>query len=334
VSVQDNHAKNPHDPTAENAAAPRAYDISLIICTRNRAASLAETLHSVADAVAAAPSLHIELIAVDNGSSDDTFDRLEAFAREAAFAVHVVQEHKPGLSNARNAGIARARAPLLAFTDDDCRLTPSYFEDVTREFATSPDLALLGGRVLLGDPSDIEFTIKPNMAPQKMTAATHPGVIVLGCNMIVRRPLLDQVGVFDPLFGAGAPFIASEETDLIYRAHRAGFGVEYRPAPTVLHYHGRKSQEDVKKLAFGYFVGNGALYAKHWYGGHWMARSFFLAAKDVVKKLVRWPTRSQSPFAPATEVAGTFKGIELYWRYKMRASARGSDEQPHDQARK
>ena len=93
--------------------------ITLLICTRNRAESLRQTLASIArcDVPADAP---VELLVVDNGSSDET-RRVVETAELPRMEVRYVFESKPGLSNSRNAGLAAARGEILLCTDDDVR---------------------------------------------------------------------------------------------------------------------------------------------------------------------------------------------------------------------
>jgi glycosyltransferase involved in cell wall biosynthesis len=92
--------------------------VSLIVCTRNRAARLADFVACVASLDA--PPGGWELVLVDNASTDSTPLLLEQFAKSAPFSVQCVHAPLPGLSSARNAGLARARGDILAFTDDDC----------------------------------------------------------------------------------------------------------------------------------------------------------------------------------------------------------------------
>ena len=92
-------------------------DISLILCTRDRAGALKGAL----DAVAALDFAGTwEVVLVDNGSSDTTKAVIEDFAKKVAFPVRYVHQPIKGLSNARNAGLAAARGAIIAFTDDDC----------------------------------------------------------------------------------------------------------------------------------------------------------------------------------------------------------------------
>uniref|UniRef100_UPI00286E8B15 glycosyltransferase family 2 protein n=1 Tax=Sandarakinorhabdus sp. TaxID=1916663 RepID=UPI00286E8B15 len=91
--------------------------ISLIICTRNRAGPLGRCLAAVAGIV---HDGDWELVIVDNGSTDATAAVVADFAAQAGFRVVQVHQPVPGLSNARNAGVAAATGELILFTDDDC----------------------------------------------------------------------------------------------------------------------------------------------------------------------------------------------------------------------
>lgn len=120
---------------------------TVIICTRNRARSLARTLESL---IVAAVRLEAqggepwELIVVDNGSSDDTVATIAAFA--GRLSVRAVSQPVPGLSNARNAGVAAARGDFILWTDDDVILDPQWLNAWFRAFRARPNGAVFGGR--------------------------------------------------------------------------------------------------------------------------------------------------------------------------------------------
>src|SRR5689334_18992740 len=105
-------------------SATHQCEISLILCTRNRASSLRPCL----DALAALDfdPRSWEMIFVNDASTDHTDEMLRAFADEVPFRTVVVRNQQPGLSRARNTGVEAARAPLIAFTDDDCYVAPDY----------------------------------------------------------------------------------------------------------------------------------------------------------------------------------------------------------------
>ncbi|MDG2133825.1 MAG: glycosyltransferase, partial [Phycisphaerales bacterium] len=96
--------------------------VSIIICSRNRAAQLEKCLDSIHEDEMLATAA--ELVLIDNGSTDDTHQIMEAHADRARYPVLVRQEPDAGLSRARNAGLDAATGDLLLFTDDDCYLDP------------------------------------------------------------------------------------------------------------------------------------------------------------------------------------------------------------------
>ena len=102
-----------------------AMRVTLVICTRNRAARLRETLDILAKGDLAAEGA--DLVLVDSASSDETPDVIANFAKRAPFSVTPCRADRPGLSRARNEGIRHVQGDLVAFSDDDCLVDPDYF---------------------------------------------------------------------------------------------------------------------------------------------------------------------------------------------------------------
>ncbi len=237
--------------------------ISVIVCTRNRAAALTSCLNAIAGSIAFARA-DAEVVIIDNGSTDHTFQVVREWAQRQAFPVRSIFERRQGLANARNRAIRSSTGGLLIFTDDDCQMDREYLGNALAHYAGDREPVMRGGRVELGDPGDYPLTIKTDEAACVMTDVHFPGGFLLGCNMLIPRAVIDRVGLFDPRFGAGAPFRSAEDTDYIYRVYKARIRVEYVPDVVVRHYHGRRGKGAVTQLLRGYYVGNGALYAKHW----------------------------------------------------------------------
>lgn len=236
--------------------------VSLLICTRDRGASLDRTLASVTLAAQAFQS--IEVVVVDNGSSDDTPERLAAWRVEQPFPVIVVDEPIGGLARARNAGLARVSGAIIAMTDDDCVLDPGFFAMLIERFAEVPAPIVIGGRILLGDSDDLPVTIKLEDHVMEADADAFPGGFVMGANLAFTRGVVARIGLFDERFGAGARFLAAEDTEFLFRALGAGIPVRYDPYFVVRHHHGRRTSSQLRRLMAGYAFGDGALYAKHW----------------------------------------------------------------------
>ena len=236
--------------------------IWLIVCTRNRAESLPVCLNSIEQAAVANRAVEVELLIVDNGSTDATAAVLLAWQKSTSVRCRVLPAEQRGLSHARNHGLEHATGKIIAFTDDDCTVAPDYLTQVERAYAADAGPTLRGGRVELGDPRDLPFTIKTDLAPQRFTGG-HPGGFIHGCNLTMSRSALELVGRFDTRLGAGQPIGAAEDSDFVYRAHRSGVMVLYDPLIVVFHHHGRRDFAEVKLLQDVYNLGNGALYAKH-----------------------------------------------------------------------
>jgi GT2 family glycosyltransferase len=124
----------------------------------------------------------------------------------------------------RNAALGEARAPVVAFTDDDCRPPADWLERALAAARRHPD-AIVQGRTE-PDPDEVHLL----HAPHARTQIIHPpGPYAQACNIVYPRGLLEDLGGFDERFEAG------EDADLALRAMEAG--VEYVGAPEVLNYH-------------------------------------------------------------------------------------------------
>jgi glycosyltransferase involved in cell wall biosynthesis len=235
------------------------FDLSLIICTRNRAARLAETLKRVS---AIRSRLKWELIVVDNGSTDTTIAGVAEYAATCHQPVQMLIERGRGVSCAKNAGWRAARSDIIVCIDDDCYPEENYLDAIFERFSNDPKLGFVGGRILLYDPTDRRVTLQESLNPQWFPPRSfiQPGVIQ-GANVAYRRAALAGVGGFDPWFGAGARYSA-EEMELMARISAAGWNGAYDPRPVVYHHHGRKTASDEWRLRRWYDWGRGAYYGK------------------------------------------------------------------------
>lgn len=283
-------------------------DISLIICTRNRVASLAASLGSI---VAAEPIAGVEVIVVDDGSTDGTSAMVADFVVRAPAPVRLLQDGG-GLSSARNRGILAAQGRIIAFIDDDCRIAPNFFGILRGHFNADTEPVLRGGRVELGDPTDLPFTIRTEKQPETYRGDRHPGGFVPGCNMSMHRDVPARIGLFDVNFGAGGPCRSAEDTEFAYRAFLHGIPVLYTPDLAVFHYHGRKKVEDIRQLNRGYAEGNGAMYLK--YVLDWnLLRHFTYDVRAAVREVRGGPPMvPEYGFTWRDNVLGSMRGMARY----------------------
>ena len=258
-----------------------------------------DCLESISTAILNAEGVQAEIVVVDNASQDDTFAVVSEWAKTSRVAVKLLREPCPGLANARNCGVSGSCGTLLAFTDDDCRMDASYVLDALRHDAGDTEPTLRGGRVELGDATDLPITIKTSpvaMQWQKRFKSARLGNVadsIAGANMVMRRSLVERLGPFDWRFSTDE-VPAGEDVDYIFRAYIQNILIEYVPNMTVVHFHGRKIAEQASRLLRSYMIGSGALYMKHGLRDYNLCRQVYWDVKGSVKELTSgsnlfWP---------------------------------------------
>ncbi len=198
--------------------------VSVIICTRNRAASLRLTLKSIAGAVVP-HHWNVELLVVDNASTDDTTSVIDA-STSGNVQLRYILEPRIGQSRARNRGLAEARGQAILFTDDDVRVPMGWMEAMCKPILSRQADAVAGGVIL---PADIERMLlaTPLSRRRGWFASTegldsrNPGRMI-GANMAFGRHVLDTVPEFDTNLGPGALGF-SDETLFSLRLREAGY---------------------------------------------------------------------------------------------------------------
>jgi glycosyltransferase involved in cell wall biosynthesis len=294
--------------------------LAIIVCTRNRAYAILECLQSILDAIAHAAPIEAELVVVDNGSTDGTATVLEEWASTCRYPVRLLTEPRIGLSRARNCALRATTADLLVFTDDDCRLSRNYVRELLRHDERDMELVLRGGRVELGEAADLPITINQTNSLTrwclKENSARHDRLSgpISGCNMAMRRTLVERLGLFDERLGAGASIPSAEDADYIFRAYLAGATLEYVPDMTVFHHHGRKTIAAARRLLIDYEIGNGALYARYFFQHPNLCRPFYWNCRNALLEIIT----GRNTFLPDIGVSETdraranFRGAMRY----------------------
>lgn len=236
--------------------------VSAIVCTCNRAESLAFTLSRISEC-AVPDDTALEVIAVDNNSSDGTAEIIRRFAASSSMRVKPVFERRQGAGHARNAGLAVANGEIICMLDDDVIPARDFFVAVAREFARRDFRGVIGGRVELWDKTDLPLTIKLDREERRLALGQQPSGFIHGCNMSFHRSVIERIGGYDRRFGPGTPTASGDDTDFYYRALRAGIEVVYCPDIVVHHNHGRKTSDQAARLVAVYQIARGAFYAKH-----------------------------------------------------------------------
>lgn len=267
-------------------------DLSFIVATRNRAHSIAECLESIAAALSKASPIAAEIVVVDNGSDDDTPAVLKKWADGCAFPARLLFEPRRGKSAALNCALRAAQGRLLAFTDDDCRLSGNYVNELLRHYAGDTGLVLRGGRVEQGDAAALPLCNKTGLAPmrwnRRANSARHISLCgqIGGANMAMPRAAAELLGPFDERFGPGSIIESGEDADYVIRAYLQDMNIEYVPDMTVFHYDGRKQSYPGNAIMRGYEIGNGALFAKYCLKDPNVCRWFAWVVKSAMKEVL------------------------------------------------
>lgn len=165
--------------------------VSVVIPTYNCGRYVAEAVQS-AFAQTIRP---LEIIIVDDGSTDDTQGRLQPYMGEIVYRF----QRKSGVSAARNLGIELARGDYVAFLDADDVWHPRKLEYQMRAFSSHPDLGVLGTTVCNWPAT--EFPQIDEMAEGSLTIVPWRKLVVRNylatSSVLVRRSILVQAGEFD-----------------------------------------------------------------------------------------------------------------------------------------
>jgi glycosyltransferase involved in cell wall biosynthesis len=220
--------------------------VSIIICTRNRADSLHLTLESIGKAVVP-PGWNVELILVDNGSTDST-EATVASTKLPNLPIRYIREERKGKGYAYNTGMDAARGRVFLFTDDDVRVPINWIEAMNRPVLEGKADAVQGG---IRPAPHLERPWLTGMLRAWLAAVENPecppeGVLV-GANMSFASDVFASTGGFDPRLGPGAAGFY-EDTLFGLVLKRAGKRISYQPAISVEHHF------DPNRLRLGYFI--------------------------------------------------------------------------------
>jgi glycosyltransferase involved in cell wall biosynthesis len=245
--------------------------ISVVVCTRDRPDQITKCLGRLAEQ----KYPRYEVVVVDNAPTSDALRQVvEGQASEGAEFRYCV-EPRPGLSWARNAGIAAATSDIIAFLDDDDEPDEHWLAGVADGFTRGERVGCVSGIVLparLDNPVENLFErigghskgrgfVKETFSksgPQSPLWPLPP--FGVGANMAFRREALDRIGGFDVALGAGTPTGGGEDTLAITLVLLCGYEVAYEPVALMWHHH-RQDMASLNKQLHGYSVGLTAFYA-------------------------------------------------------------------------
>lgn len=175
--------------------------ISIILCCYNSVKRLPKTLEYLSNQ-SVSDVLKWEVILVNNNSTDDTTEVAKTIWEDlgAPVIMNVVDESQPGLSYARQRGMAVAQYDVYLFCDDDNWLRHDYVENVIRAFEEYPGAVALGGwseAIFEGDKPEWFDAFSGNFAvgqPVENTGVLeNPHEFIYGAGMALRKEAIDQL---------------------------------------------------------------------------------------------------------------------------------------------
>jgi glycosyltransferase involved in cell wall biosynthesis len=212
-----NHAENSTDTPPPPAVAPDAPAVSVVLPFRNEAAYLSDCLLSIQ----AQTLSEWELLAIDDGSGDDSAAIVQSFAAGDP-RVRLLRPGRVGLVAALNLGIAQARAPLLARMDADDLMQPDRLRAQHDHLRADPGLALAATQVEPFPAEEVrggylEYVRWQNgvLTPEQVAAEIYVESPFAHPSVMARTEILRAAGGY-----TDGPF--PEDYELWLRLHAAG----------------------------------------------------------------------------------------------------------------
>lgn len=303
---------------------------TVVVCTRNPGPRIRETVASIL----AGTEARLVLCLVDQ-SDDDQVSRAIAGLGDDPRVRHLRCTGR-GLSVGRNAGVTAATTDYVAFTDDDCVVTPGWLGDLLAPFDLDQRIALVFGTVRPApyDPA-LGFLPNYNRAAPLLARSIFDKHRVegIGASMAIRRLAWTTLHGFDETLGAGAPLYSAEETDFVMRALLAGY-YAYETADAAVIHSGFRTWAQAPQVLGQYLHGIGATLAKLARLGHWQvgAVACRLAVRwTVARPVVDMGTEAHRRARLVGFLGGVWRGLVLpidrttgHFRADARAQAPGS----------
>ena len=290
-----------------------SIDLSIVTVSYNVSGLLAECLRAVYDSLAGS-ALRFEVWVIDNASKDDSVERVR---REFPQAQLVANEQNRGFAAANNQGIRLSRGCFVLLLNPDTRVLGRAIETLIAFMEATPRAGMVGARLLHNDGSFQHSAFGfPTLAqvfldffplhhrllnsrlngryPRRLYEKGVPFLIdhPLGASMLVRRPVIEQVGALDESF-----FMYCEEIEWAMRIRRAGWRIYCVPRAEIVHHVGRSTCQFRDQMFIALWRSRFLLFDKAYGPG------FRLAARWLVRLGVRWEMRklARQPFSEETE---------------------------------
>lgn len=213
---------------------PKEPQITIAICTYNRAGYLNDTLDDLS--AQNVSSAVFEILVVNNNSEDGTETVCEIFTKtNPELNFRYLKENKQGLSFARNKAAREAKTPVIIYIDDDVKLPRSFVQTALAYIEKRPSTMCAGGRIWVefdeSDPDWIPDELMPMFAFHDLGEDDRlypPSKFPIGANMMIRKSIFDAFGYFDTHLGRkGTQLLGSEEKHFFEKLRKNGIELHY-----------------------------------------------------------------------------------------------------------
>lgn len=251
--------------------------ISIVIPCFNEAENIGKCIDSVK---MQQYNSQFEIIAVDNGSTDDTVKIIKDKG--------IILEHaeRKGPAPAKNEGIKKAKGDIIVFIDADCIAHPVWLKNIVEPFRNS-EIGCVAGEIVACEPKTrIEhFLIKKKHLSQSVNINHTFLSYAATANAAYRKEIFEKVGLFDEALFTG------EDADMSWRMQlETNYKVRYSPEALVYHPH-ETSLKALYKQKKRHAYGGVALYKKYknlWPEQHKSVRKIYWEYYSIVRRLARF----------------------------------------------
>ena len=220
--------------------------LSVIVCTYSRSKLINNLIEYFDRQIVIPPLLDLELVIVDNNSTDDTLTVVENQKKKTRnYELTYIFEENQGLSNARNLGISDARHNLLFFLDDDAFPAENFFNNMLDSIKENKTVIAVGSYDMR---THSRFLNTDDPPP-------------IGSGIILSKTIFEKYGYFDTRYGYNQKkraLIPGEDTELTQKILKDGTPFYYLHNCIVKHFPAQNKFE-IKTLSRIY-LGQGFLF--------------------------------------------------------------------------
>lgn len=272
-----------------------------------------------------------EIIVVLNGPENPEF--AEAVSQ---FPVRLLNEPRPGVSNARNYAVPKAKGEILVFVDDDVLTDTNWLEEIIKCFA-DPRVACVTGRVI--PAGTVSFATEKAFRYYASERALTPWSldssnpnwyqyilgepVGFGCNMAFRKKFLEDYSHFPPDLGAGSLIGGGDEFYMYVQVLKHGFRIRHTPTAAVTHFFEDDTGKQRARNAQLY-AGSVAFALKLLFDEKTLrlatAKWLFSAMKRRARRI--WEQRAiasepQELLTPAEKLRAYLRGLSVFWKSRQ-----------------